>query len=128
MVSWSAPKSGAATLARPCATHLVVLLVFCLQLRTDDGAELREELPPSLLRPVAPDDSDVVPLSERMPGDSVDCLWRDGWWQCYVTDTYDDHICLHFPGKVPFCVAFAPTGLAPGGIGRALRPFTTRPY
>lgn len=56
-------------------------------------------MPPSRVRPIPPDDSDLIPPYFREPGEAVDVWDCDGWWEAYVSEVWDDRIAVTFPGR-----------------------------
>ncbi|KAL4421000.1 hypothetical protein ABPG77_008837, partial [Micractinium sp. CCAP 211/92] len=83
----------------------------------DDGINrLEEEVLPARIRPACPDDSRSVSISDRRPGDPVDCWHDDGWWEGFVHRVWDDRISVYFPRSGNFRTAGA--GAAGDGAAR----------
>ena len=85
------PASAPARLVSPPAWRQLV--------KEDLETHEREWLPPSRLRPLAPDDSTEIPLSQRWPGQAVDCWHDEGWWEGFVKSVWDGRISVFFPGE-----------------------------
>ena len=60
---------------------------------------MKSTIPPERLRPIPPDDSDLIRPYYRDPGEAIDVLDKDGWWKGYVFEVWNDHVSLSFPGE-----------------------------